>query len=165
MNPSYANKKGVRYRYYVSQAVRSTIITSQLPVDKWHDVIGDPTYADAILDRLVHNAHRIDLIGDSLRRTRSKQTKDCPKAVVDATNPSACEAPRLGDITSEPWAASNRNARATSAESVSYQGADRASQPHGVARQTHFYGCGDEERDYPTRDGEGSGQGRQGQVD
>jgi DNA replication protein DnaC len=47
---------------------RSTILTSQIPVDKWHAVIGDPTYADAILDRLVHNAHRIDLSGDSLRR-------------------------------------------------------------------------------------------------
>ena len=53
---------------------RSTIITSQIPVDKWHEVIGDPTYADAILDRLVHNAHRIDLTGDSLRRTRPKPT-------------------------------------------------------------------------------------------
>ena len=51
---------------------RSTILTSQIPVDKWHEVIGDPTYADAILDRLVHNAHRIDLAGDSLRRTRSR---------------------------------------------------------------------------------------------
>jgi DNA replication protein DnaC len=50
---------------------RSTILTSQVPVDKWHAVIGDPTYADAILDRLVHNAHRIDLAGDSLRRRRS----------------------------------------------------------------------------------------------
>ena len=49
---------------------RSTILTSQIPVDKWHAVIGDPTYADAILDRLVHNAHRIDLAGDSLRRRR-----------------------------------------------------------------------------------------------
>ena len=49
---------------------RSTILTSQIPVDKWHEVIGDPTYADAILDRLVHNAHRIDLAGDSLRRAR-----------------------------------------------------------------------------------------------
>jgi DNA replication protein DnaC len=49
----------------------STILTSQIPVDKWHAVIGDPTYADAILDRLVHNAHRIDLSGDSLRRRRS----------------------------------------------------------------------------------------------
>jgi DNA replication protein DnaC len=40
---------------------RSTILTSQVPIDKWHEVIGDPTYADAILDRLVHNANRIDL--------------------------------------------------------------------------------------------------------
>ncbi|WP_164813805.1 IS21-like element helper ATPase IstB [Sinorhizobium medicae] len=47
---------------------KSTIITSQLPVSAWHGVIGDPTYADAILDRLVHNAHRIELSGDSLRR-------------------------------------------------------------------------------------------------
>ena len=50
---------------------RSTILTSQLPIDKWHAVIGDPTYADAILDRLVHNAQRIDLTGESLRRKRS----------------------------------------------------------------------------------------------
>ncbi len=53
---------------------RSTIVTSQLPVDKWHDVIGDATYADAILDRLVHNAQRIDLTGDSLRRKRAAKT-------------------------------------------------------------------------------------------
>jgi DNA replication protein DnaC len=52
---------------------RSTILTSQIPVDKWHEVIGDPTYVDAILDRLVHNAHRINLDGESLRRTRAKQ--------------------------------------------------------------------------------------------
>lgn len=51
---------------------RSTIITSQLPVSAWHDVIGNPTYADAILDRLVHNAHRIDLTGDSLRRKEAR---------------------------------------------------------------------------------------------
>jgi DNA replication protein DnaC len=50
---------------------RSTIVTSQVPVDKWHDLIGDPTYADAILDRIVHNAHRINLTGHSLRRTRA----------------------------------------------------------------------------------------------
>jgi DNA replication protein DnaC len=53
-------------------ARRSTILTSQIPVDKWHAFIGDPTYADAILDRLVHNAHRIDLAGESLRRRRSR---------------------------------------------------------------------------------------------
>jgi len=46
---------------------RSTIITSQLPVSAWHEIIGNPTYADAILDRLVHNAHRNDLSGESLR--------------------------------------------------------------------------------------------------
>jgi DNA replication protein DnaC len=50
----------------------STLITSQLPVDRWHDMIGDPTLADAILDRLVHNAHRIALTGDSLRRRAAK---------------------------------------------------------------------------------------------
>jgi DNA replication protein DnaC len=51
---------------------RSTILTSQIPIAKWHEIIGNPTYADAILDRLVHNAHRIDLAGDSLRRTRPR---------------------------------------------------------------------------------------------
>jgi DNA replication protein DnaC len=52
---------------------RSTIVTSQLPVDRWHDLIADPTYADAILDRLVHNAHRLELKGESLRRQRSRK--------------------------------------------------------------------------------------------
>jgi DNA replication protein DnaC len=46
---------------------KSTIMTSQLPINKWHDVIADSTIADAILDRLVHNAHRIELKGASLR--------------------------------------------------------------------------------------------------
>jgi len=46
----------------------ATMVTSQIPVDRWHDIIGDPTLADAILDRLVHNAHRLKLRGDSLRR-------------------------------------------------------------------------------------------------
>jgi DNA replication protein DnaC len=46
----------------------ATLITSQLPVDRWHDVIGDPTLADAILDRIVHSAHRLQLRGDSLRK-------------------------------------------------------------------------------------------------
>lgn len=51
----------------------ATLITSQLPVDRWHGVIGDPTLADAILDRLVHNAHRIQLKGESLRRQRTPE--------------------------------------------------------------------------------------------
>jgi DNA replication protein DnaC len=52
--------------------VRSTILTSQLPVSRWHEQIGDPTLADAILDRLVHNAHRIEMRGDSMRKNRGK---------------------------------------------------------------------------------------------
>ena len=53
---------------------RSTIVTSQLPVDHWHEVIGDPTLADAILDRLVHNAYRINLKGESMRKRHAKLT-------------------------------------------------------------------------------------------
>lgn len=49
----------------------STVITSQLPTSHWHDVIGDPTLADAILDRLLHNAHKITLKGESLRKTQA----------------------------------------------------------------------------------------------
>ena len=52
----------------------STVITSQVPVDTWHEVIGDPTLADAILDRLVHNAHRLQLTGESMRK-RSARAK------------------------------------------------------------------------------------------
>jgi DNA replication protein DnaC len=47
---------------------RSTIITAQLPVMKWHEIIGENTIADAILDRIVHHAHRIDLSGESMRK-------------------------------------------------------------------------------------------------
>jgi DNA replication protein DnaC len=49
---------------------RSTVLTSQLPVSSWHKQIGDPTVADSILDRLVHNAYRFDLSGESLRKQR-----------------------------------------------------------------------------------------------
>lgn len=51
----------------------STIITSQVPVAMWHDVIGEKTIADAILDRLIHNAHRLDLTGESLRKKLLKK--------------------------------------------------------------------------------------------
>lgn len=50
--------------------VRSVILTSQLPVARWHEQIGDATIADGILDRLVHNAHRIEMRGDSMRKKR-----------------------------------------------------------------------------------------------
>lgn len=52
----------------------STIIATQIPVDRWHDQIGDPTYADAILDRVVNNAYRLELRGDSMRRKAAPDT-------------------------------------------------------------------------------------------
>jgi DNA replication protein DnaC len=54
---------------------RSTILTSQVPVAQWHEQIGDATIADGILDRLVHNAHRIELCGESLRKSRTKKSE------------------------------------------------------------------------------------------
>ena len=51
---------------------RSTLITSQLPVAGWHEWLNDPTLADAILDRIVHSAHRIALKGESMRKKASK---------------------------------------------------------------------------------------------
>ncbi len=56
-------------------ATRATIATSQLPVEKWHDAIGDPTLADAILDRLVHSAYKFNLTGDSMRKKRKPLTQ------------------------------------------------------------------------------------------
>lgn len=55
---------------------RSTVVTSQLPQKKWHAYIGDPTVADAILDRLVHNAHKIELKGESIRKKKSNLDKE-----------------------------------------------------------------------------------------
>lgn len=54
----------------------STIITSQIPVSKWHEIIGEQTIADAILDRIVHDAHRIEMKGDSLRRKRRPKNEE-----------------------------------------------------------------------------------------
>ncbi|MBW1614235.1 MAG: ATP-binding protein, partial [Deltaproteobacteria bacterium] len=53
----------------------STLVASQLPIDKWFEIIGEPTIADAILDRLVHNAHKVNLKGDSMRKRQSLLTK------------------------------------------------------------------------------------------
>jgi DNA replication protein DnaC len=51
---------------------RSTLVTTQLPVKHWHDILADPTLADAIMDRLVHNAYKIELKGESMRKSKSK---------------------------------------------------------------------------------------------
>jgi DNA replication protein DnaC len=59
---------------------RSTILTSQLPITDWHDNLGDPTLADAICDRLLHQAHRLELRGESMRRTG---TDDPPPSTTD----------------------------------------------------------------------------------
>jgi DNA replication protein DnaC len=53
---------------------RSTILTSQLPIEKWHDHVGEATIADAICDRLLHNAHKIDLRGESRRKDQKKRS-------------------------------------------------------------------------------------------
>lgn len=52
--------------------ISSTLISSQIPTGKWHDIIGDPTIADAVLDRLIHNAHMITMKGESMRKLMSK---------------------------------------------------------------------------------------------
>jgi len=77
---------------------RSTVVTSQLPVKLWHELLGDPTVADAILDRLVHNAHRIELRGETRRRpetgsvvsvepaTRPAQTLKQPNSAAASEN-------------------------------------------------------------------------------
>ena len=55
---------------------KSTIFTSQLPLEKWHDFIADPTLADAILDRLLHNAHKVQLKGESMRKVLTNLTEN-----------------------------------------------------------------------------------------
>ncbi len=59
---------------------RATIVTSQFPVAHWHEAIGDPTLADAILDRLVHNAYKLSLKGDSMRKRLATQKTEATKA-------------------------------------------------------------------------------------
>jgi IstB-like ATP binding protein len=78
--------------------IRSTIITSQLPIATWHDALGDPTLADTILDRLVHHAHPLNLDGESLRRLKPKLTEE-PN--LDETSFTPCVASlRLSTL---PW--------------------------------------------------------------
>jgi DNA replication protein DnaC len=65
---------------------RSLIITSQLPVSQWYEVIGNPTLADAILDRVIHNAYRIELKGESLRKSKSATHDQQATSVIDDPN-------------------------------------------------------------------------------
>jgi DNA replication protein DnaC len=59
---------------------RSTLITSQLPINKWHQYLDDPTLADAILDRVIHNAHKIELSGESLRKQKGESLTKAAEA-------------------------------------------------------------------------------------
>lgn len=56
-------------------STRSTVITSQLPIEHWHEIIGEPTVADAILDRVVHNSYKLQLRGESRRKEKGKEVK------------------------------------------------------------------------------------------
>jgi DNA replication protein DnaC len=56
---------------------RSTMITSQIPVKQWYDIIGEKTIADAVLDRIVHQSIRIERFGESLRKKRAMVTEPC----------------------------------------------------------------------------------------
>jgi DNA replication protein DnaC len=60
--------------------LRATIVTSQLPVSHWHEAIGDPTIADAALDRLLENAHRIELAGESMRQVAPAPSPEAGRA-------------------------------------------------------------------------------------
>ena len=76
----------------------SLIITSQLPIDRWYEIVGNPTLADAILDRIIHNAYRIELTGDSMRKLKAAAhaepearsiAQDVPTSVSVPTSKSA----------------------------------------------------------------------------
>ena len=77
----------------------STILATQVPMERWHDQVGDPTYADAILDRLVHNAHRIELRGGSMRRGgRGGGREECREYRAKRSYPRYSRNPQSGII-------------------------------------------------------------------
>jgi DNA replication protein DnaC len=71
---------------------RSTLVASQLPEAGWHELIKDPTHADAVLDRLIRNAHRVELSAVSLRQTATQRPVR-PRTRTSATNPTNLQAP------------------------------------------------------------------------
>ncbi len=88
--------------------LRSTIVTSQLPVAAWHDSLADASVADAILDRLVHNAHRLELRGDSLRRPQKAATRTSDPAATVASGP---DQPKSGGRAAKRSATTPQEAR------------------------------------------------------
>ena len=65
------------------------MITSQLPIETWHEVIGEPTFADAILDRLVHNAYRLALDGASMRKIKAGEAETTGEPAAAPVDPMA----------------------------------------------------------------------------
>lgn len=65
------DKGSIFWKFEERYRRKSTLITAQIPVAAWHEMIGEATLADAILDRIVHNAHRITLEGDSMRKQKT----------------------------------------------------------------------------------------------
>ena len=61
-----------------SESPGLSLITSQLPIDSWHEIVGEPTFADAILDRIVHNAYRLELQGESMRKLMATEPAEAP---------------------------------------------------------------------------------------
>jgi DNA replication protein DnaC len=71
----------------------STLITSQFPLDKWHDIIGEPTFADAILDRIVHDAYRLQLDGPSMRKLKANEQVQSAAQIVATETITSASAP------------------------------------------------------------------------
>jgi DNA replication protein DnaC len=80
----------------------STLITSQLPRDKWHDVIGEPTFADAILDRIVHNAYRLELDGPSMRKLQAGEASRNPQQPESGPQPAKEAATSVASPVTKP---------------------------------------------------------------
>jgi len=78
-NPQAHAAQKRRVRAFKSEKIPKYSYWSQLPIKAWHDVIGEPTFADAILDRIVHNAYRIELEKQSMRKTIAKMDDETPQ--------------------------------------------------------------------------------------
>src|ERR1700759_841075 len=99
----------------------STIVTSQLPVDKWHARIGDPTLGDAILDRIVHSAHRLELKGEALRKLRAvKNAKLDEVPSTDPIDPARGPIRHPGHLRRNHWPASIGMGGRLRSESAAY---------------------------------------------
>ena len=104
------------------------IITSQLPVNKWYEVIGEKTIADAILDRIIHDAHRMELKGESLRKKRQavEENEDVYKSVnllflitaLTANYTTLCQQNRWSICHETNWSTSTKYPHRASADSI-----------------------------------------------